>query len=54
MNNLQFYLNKFPSAPDGNIFRRSHNIFSVFWRVVCVCMCSYILLFCLIWHRCLH
>lgn len=25
MNNLQFYLNKFPSAPDGkNLFKRSN------------------------------
>lgn len=29
MNNLQFYLNKYPSAPDGNAFRLSEKIQSV-------------------------
>lgn len=40
MNNLQFYLNKYPSAPDGKIFRHSHNVFSVFGKV-CVVTCFF-------------
>lgn len=37
MNNLQFYLNKYPSAPDGKTSRYSPNIFLVFGKVsMCV------------------
>lgn len=37
MNNLQFYLNKYPSAPDGKTCRYSPNIFLVYGKVsMCV------------------
>jgi len=33
MNNLQFYLNKFPSSPDGNSLRYSYKMRSMFVKV---------------------
>ena len=38
MNNLQFYLNKFPSAPDGNT-PNMLVIFCIFWEFVFFCEC---------------
>lgn len=32
MNNLQFYLNKFPSSPDGNIYLNSLTIYVQYFK----------------------